>query len=191
MIRNLTDKQKGIILFILFAVGLVIIAIFAISSSIPVNTEAKYSTPKPTEEIAVPNQEYGNPTLEAKRVEKLIAILPVVAGFDYSFPPNTDKVSANPELSDGVKSKILDIYKTYDVESLTTEQYVKTVSMKIWKDISTEDDNKKGYYVYQVDASVEEGKNGGPVEPVSTEVWKITIQEQDGKNVIVDFEKIS
>ena len=118
-----------------------------------------------------------------------MSTLTYITGFDYSLPLNKTELKNSKNYSDDVKTKIVNNYNTYDVNALTAEKYIKTPSLKEWKDVSTKDDDKKGYYVYNVTAIISESKNGSPVIPTGEEKWVITIQEQSGTPVTVEYRK--
>lgn len=193
---NLTTKQKGIIVFVLFAIGLTILTFLSIQASIPPEEEDIYAAPKPTQTSII--EETPTKDTPLTRTEELdmndlaMVTLNLVAGYDYRFPFNPEDVSNLTSYSDEVKIEILEKQASYNVEQLAAEQYVKILNPVTFEDVSTPVDDKKGIYVYQITVSVDEGKNGVDAQPTgSKEVWQVSIQKRNYEYVVIKFEQVS
>lgn len=193
---NLTTKQKGIIVFVFFAIGLTILTFLSIQASIPPEEEDVYAIPKPTQTSII--EETPTKDTPLTRTEELdmndlaMVTLNLVAGYDYRFPFIPEDVSNLTSYSDEVKAEILAKQASYNVDQLAAEQYVKILNPITFEDVSTPVDDEKGIYVYQITVSVDEGKNGVDAQPAGNkEVWQVSIQKRNYEYVVIKFEQVS
>lgn len=193
---NLTSKQKGIIVFVIFAIGLTIITILSIRASIPPKEEDIYAIPKPTQANII--EEIPNKDTPLTRTEELnmndlaMVTLNLVAGYDYRFPFIPEDVNSLNSYSDEVKTRILEKQASYNVEQLAAEQYIKILNPITFEDVSSPVDDEKGIYVYEITVSVDEGRNGVDAQPTGNkEIWEVSIQKRNYEYVVINFEQIT
>lgn len=197
MKRELT-RQQGIVLFILFTAGLVLITVLAMMSNnsgqAPDDTSgsstgASSSQPRrsPSATPTPVAMQEDRSSSDSVRRDLVLTAAGFMTGVDPSVPVAQKIEILGNHLSAEASSQLTKQMSQYDWNKITAEQYLRLPDVSRLDIIS----QKTGSTVIQAHVNLIESKGGNSPTELPAEVWQFTLKDVNGAWQITNMEQIS